>query len=336
MKIIFINFLFAKKWVTVLIALAIIIIIYNCSNKPTTTFNTPNTTLLQQPDTTTIPKDEFGDMVRYGRNILLQTAYYIGPNGIAGHYTKNKMNCSNCHQEAGTKPYSLNLMLSHTKYPQYRPREGKVLTLANRVNNCVMRPHSGDPLPLDSKEMTAILSYLKWINNEGLKNATADGYENVELPLLDRAASSTNGKIVYEKNCQRCHQENGEGQMLPNNITYLYPPLWGQYAYQPGSSMHRVTKQARWLKSNMPHDMAYWYKPILTDAECYDVAAFVNNDSLHKRPNPPTFDYPNINDKNMDYGKGPYRDTFSEYQHKYGPWPPIIAYYKTKGWKLVK
>ena len=96
---------------------------------------------------------------------MLNTAYYIGPDGVKGKYLGNKMNCTNCHQDAGTKPFSFNLMASHEHYPQYRAREGKVLTLAERVNNCVMRPHNGKPLPLDGEEMVAFLSYFKWINS---------------------------------------------------------------------------------------------------------------------------------------------------------------------------
>lgn len=115
-------------------------------------------------DTAKIPKDKFGESVRYVRQLMLNTAYYIGPDGINGKYLRNKMNCTNCQQEAGTKLYSFNLMDSHDNYPQYRAGEGKVLTLAERVNNCIMRPHSGKPLPLDSKEIIAFLSYLKWIN----------------------------------------------------------------------------------------------------------------------------------------------------------------------------
>ena len=117
-----------------------------------------------------IPAGKFGDEVRYGRELMINTAYNIGPEGINGKYTGNKMNCSNCHQDAGTKAFSLNLMSSHENYPQYRAREGKVLTLAERVNNCIERPHNGKPLPLDSREMVAFLSYLKWINGFAPKN----------------------------------------------------------------------------------------------------------------------------------------------------------------------
>jgi thiosulfate dehydrogenase len=304
-----------------------------CGNATSIKNELKEITTITPIDTTKIPNDAFGLMVRYGRNILLNTAYYIGPEGLAGSYTKNKMNCTNCHQDAGTKPFSFNLMLSHSRYPQYRPREGRVLTLADRINNCVERPHSGNPLPLGSKEMTAILSYLKWLNDQAPKMKDVQGYESVAIEFPKRAADPVKGQLIYTNQCVRCHGENGEGKMLPDNSTYEFPPLWGNEGYQPGSSMHRVIKQARWLKANMPNDLATWYKPVLTDEECFDVAAFVNNDSLHKRPNPKTFDYPNIADKNIDYDKGPFIDTFSEAQHKNGPYQPIIDYWKQKGWK---
>ena len=133
-------------------------------NKNTVAINAFDS-IYKLPDTSTIPNDKFGELVKYGRQLMLNTSYYIGPDGINGKFLGNKMNCTNCHQEAGTKPFSFSLMLSHEKYPQYRAREGKVLSMAKIVNNCVMRPHSGKPLPLDSKEMLAFLSYFKWINS---------------------------------------------------------------------------------------------------------------------------------------------------------------------------
>ena len=119
-----------------------------------------------------------------------------------------------------------------------------------------------------------------------------------------------------------------DGQKL-----YTYPPLWGEEGYQPGSSMHRVIKMARWLKANMPHDSATWKKPVLTDEEALDVAAFVNDDRIHKRPSPVTEDYPRPAEKAIDYGVPPFADSFSAVQHKFGPYQPIIDYWKAKGWK---
>src|SRR5687767_12473559 len=67
-------------------------------------------------DTSQITHDKFGEAVRYGRELMINTAYYIGPNGIKGSYLGNKMNCTNCHQEGGTKPFSFNLMATHDNY----------------------------------------------------------------------------------------------------------------------------------------------------------------------------------------------------------------------------
>lgn len=286
-----------------------------------------------QPDTALIPNDKFGQMVKYGRELMLHTAYYIGPEGVHAQYTGNKMNCTNCHQLAGTKPYSFNLMQSHARYPQYRSREGRVLSLAERINNCVMRPHNGKPLPLDGKEMIALLSYLKWINEQQNENTYNKGSSNLEVSFMNRAADPDRGSILYEAKCARCHGRAGEGVQTIDKITYVYPPLWGNESYQPGSSMHRIIKQAQWLKANMPYDSATWYKPVLTDEEALDIAAFVNDDRIHKRPAPPSFDYPNPAEKAIDYGKGPFVDTFSEEQHKFGPYMPIISYWKQKGLK---
>src|SRR5580765_1597955 len=181
-------------------------------------------------DLSTIPKGKFGDEVRYGRELMVHTAYLIGPDGVKGKYLGNKMNCTNCHQDAGTKAFSFNLMLSHEQYPQYRPREGKVLTLAERINNCVERPHNGKPLPLDGREMVALLSYLKWINGFVPQNKVFKGAKNLEILFPNRAASSERGSELFQLHCQRCHGTEGEGKLQVNNITYVYPPLWGEKA----------------------------------------------------------------------------------------------------------
>lgn len=288
---------------------------------------------LLQVDSTAIPNDKFGEEVKYGQQLMYNTAYYIGPEGINGKYLGNKMNCTNCHQQGGTKPFSFNLMLSHEDYPQYRAREGKVLTLAERVNNCVTRPHNGRPLPLDSKEMVAFLSYFRWINSFVPKDKPFKGQKNLPVTLPDIAANPEHGALLYEQHCARCHGKEGEGQLRPDQVTYTYPPLWGKYGYQPGSSMHRVIKQAQWLKANMPYDKATWDKPFLSDAEAMDIAAFVNDDSRHQRPDVKNFDYPHVEEKALDYDKGPFADTFSTAQHKFGPYQPVIDYWKAKGMK---
>jgi thiosulfate dehydrogenase len=286
------------------------------------------------PDTSTIPYDEFGEMVRYGRDLIVNTAYYIGPEGKVGKFLGNKMNCTNCHLDAGTRPYAFNFFSTHARYPQYRARENRILSLADRVNNCIERPHNGKHLPLGGKEMTAIVSYLKWLSAKVPVDGHVKGDGRVKMAFMDRAADPAKGAEVYKRECLSCHGADGEGKMRADNVCYEYPPLWGPKSYQAGSSVHRVIKMAAFVYANMPNKLATYDNPKLTQEEAYDVVAFINADSIHPRPKEVTkVDYPNINHKPIDYAKGPYLDTFTPRQHKYGPYQEIIDHYKKIGKK---
>jgi thiosulfate dehydrogenase len=298
-----------------------------------------DTPMYSPPDTSTIPHDMMGNMIRYGRDLVFNTAYYIGPNGTVGKYLGNKMNCTNCHIEGGTRPFGYNYFSAHARYPQYRGRENKILTLGQRINNCIERPHSGIPMPLDCKEMIAIECYIKWIGQGVPVGGHVKGDGALELKYPDRAADPAKGEVIYNTQCASCHAKDGEGTWNAEKTTYIYPPVWGMKSYQKGSSPHRVLKAARFIKACMPNKIAYWDKPVLTDEQAIDVAAFINDDRIHPRPekknskaNP---DYPDIKFKAIDYGTGPFEDTFSEMQHKFGPYQPIIDYHKAKNLPVI-
>lgn len=280
-------------------------------------------------DLDTLPDDFDGRMIRYGRELLVNFPEYLGPDGKVGQYAGNQLSCTNCHLDAGTRPFGLNFLSSHARYPQYRAREGKILSLADRVNNCVVRPLNGRPMPTDSEEMNAILMYLKWLSTGVKTGEHVPGDQPPELPLLTRAADPDKGKTVYVQHCQRCHGQDGQGVLDSTGKKYLYPPLWGMNSYQPGSSMHRLLKHAAFVYANMPFDQASPGKPILTVEEAYDVAAFVNDDRIHPRPKPNTVgDFPHLHTKPADYPFGPYDDPFSEEQHRFGPFQEILEWQK--------
>lgn len=287
------------------------------------------------PDTASLKDDDWGKMVKYGCRLVKNTAYYIGPDGVVSKNLGNKMNCTNCHLDNGTRPYGLNFFNSHKTYPQYRARENKILSMADRVNNCIERPHNGIPLKLDSKEMTAIISYIKWVG-ENYDPKKHDGYGLKYVDYGNKKADPKNGALVYETHCKTCHQADGGGKMDLDNVAYVYPPLWGKKAYQEGSSMHRVIKAASFIKYNMPNLKTNFDKPTLTDQEALDVAAFINDGSIHERPKSKYVCYPNFETKPMDYFKGPYHDGFSEEQHTFGPWDEIEKFYTDKGLKVHK
>ena len=307
-----------------------------CNNTPTpqqeTKKTVDDTPVFSPPDTSKIPHDAMGEMIRYGRDLVVNTAHYIGPEGTVGKYLGNKMNCTNCHIDAGTRPYGFNYFSAHARYPQFRGRENRILSLGERINNCIERPHSGIPMPLGSKEIIAMECYIKWVGTTVPVGGHVKGDDALELAYPNHPADIKAGEAVFAKHCASCHGANGEGVFTPDNSTYIYPPLWGMKSYQKGSSPHRVLKAARFIKANMPNKIATFAKPVLTDEECINVSAFINDDRIHPRPekknvktNP---DYPNIKFKAIDYGTGPFEDTFSEVQHKFGPYQPIIDYHK--------
>ena len=99
-----------------------------------------------------------------------------------------------------------------------------------------------------------------------------------------------------------------------------------------------MLKLARFVKANMPDKIAHWNKPVLTDEQAIDVSAFINDDRIHPRPlkkDKSIPDYPDIKAKAIDYYAGPYVDTFSETQHKFGPFKPIIDYHKAHNLPVI-
>jgi len=297
-----------------------------------------DTTVFAAPDTSTIPHDEFGEMVRYGRELIVNTAMYIGPNGKAGYYAANKMSCGSCHLDAGTRPFGYSFISTHAHYPQYRGRENEVLNVGERINNCIERPLNGFPLPLNSKEIIAMECYIKWLSQNVPVGQHVKGDKEAELEIPEKAADPEKGAEIFAANCASCHGKEGQGMWNADSSGYTYPPLWGNNSFQKGSSPSRVLKLAAFIKTNMPYKIASWQKPFLTDEQSIDVAAFINDDRIHPRPtkrNKTIVDYPDMKTKAIDYDTGPFQDSFSAMQHKFGPYKPIISYYKAHNLKVI-
>ncbi len=180
------------------------------------------------PDESTIPFNEEGDKIRYGKELIVHTAVYLGKQGSIASLT-NGMNCQNCHLYAGTQSFSNPFSAVAAIYPKFRERSGRTETVEFRVNECMQRSLNGKPLDSNSKEMQAMVAYIKWIGSNVTKNVKPNGAGTEELPPLDRAADTVKGKIVYETKCQRCHNAGGEGVWSEKEAEYTYPPLWGEH-----------------------------------------------------------------------------------------------------------
>jgi thiosulfate dehydrogenase len=274
-------------------------------------------TTWHSPDINLVPQTPEGDLIRYGRELIANTSKYLGPRGIVAQIT-NGMNCQNCHIEAGTRLPVNSFFAVASTYPRYRERSGRVESIEFRVNDCLQRSLNGNPIDSLSKEMRAIVAYLKWVGKEvkpGEKLSAA-----AELSFLTRAADTLKGKMIFQEKCMRCHQRNGQGVLDRDSADYRYPPLWGANSYNISAGMYRISSLAIFIKYNMPFDLAV-SGPQLSDEEAWDVAVFICSQPRPFKDFPD--DWPKLSSKPIDFPFGPYTDAFTQQQHKYGPFLPI-------------
>ncbi|HJP63467.1 MAG TPA: c-type cytochrome [Mucilaginibacter sp.] len=286
--------------------------------------SSPGVHLWIPPDTTELSGNAEAQLIKYGRSLVVNTAYYLGPKGIIAHKS-NGLNCQNCHLNAGTKLFGNNFSMVAIGYPRFKERSAMVETIEKKVQDCFERSLNGQKIDSNSREMKAFVAYLKWVG-KNVKKGTKPAGSGIEEPVfLDRAADTAKGRLVYVVKCQKCHGMDGHGQLNAKETAYIYPALWGDYSYNIGASIYRLSKFAGYVKDNMPFGVDYKSRQ-LTDEEAWDVAAFVN--SLPHPFKDIRADWPKLSTKPYDDPFGPYTDhLFSKDQHKYGPFAPIKKYY---------
>lgn len=319
-------------WPAILIGIIIVIVIAvqwidSRQHKEETALNQVD---VVQTDSAWIAPSLYGDdtttgnareMIIYGEDIFKHTGSYFGPHGSILQLT-NGMNCQNCHLDAGTRPWGNNLGAVFANYPQFRARSQSIQTVAGRVNDCFERSLDGHTIDTNSKEMQAVVAYIKWLGKDVPKGNKPVGTGIGHLPFLNRAADPLKGKVVYASLCQSCHGERGEGQLDPTGKEYSFPPLWGPHSYNDGAGMYRISNLASFVKSNMPFNQATHDHASLSEEQAWDVAAFI--DSQPRPHKDQSADWKNRGSKPFDFPFGPYLDHYSQKRHKYGPFDGMV------------
>ena len=277
------------------------------------------------PDIASVGDDPFGKLVKYGHALISDTANQIGPNAAdpAKRFTGNNLNCQSCHLDAGTRPYAMPLIGIWGQFPQYRGREGAVDTLEVRINGCMERSMNGRALASDSREMVAMLAYMRWLSGGIPAGATLIGAGTLRIKEPPRAADPARGAQVYADTCTACHGADGSGQRAASGAGYQIPPLWGPDSFNDGAGMSRVLTTAAYARHNMPFGTTF-DAPALSDEDAYDVAGYIVSQERPHKANLEN-DFPIRLEKPVDTPYGPYADGFSPAQHKLGPFAPIRA-----------
>ena len=209
------------------------------------------------PDISKIPHGPRGDSILLGMRIFQETPRY------AAAYVGNQISCGNCHIQGGTMTYAMPLVGAPSWFPLYSERAKRMISLEDRIQECVTRSENGSPLPHDSPEMLGLLSFFEWLSNSQPAGQPIPRRGLVSLPELQ--GDPVRGAAVYTNQCAGCHGEDGAG------VPPILPPLWGSGAYNVGAGMNQVKKMAAFVLHNMPQN-----KPgTLTPQEAYDVSAYV-------------------------------------------------------------
>lgn len=225
-------------------------------------------------DSTVFPTGPEGVEARRGFAILVATR-----DSMPG-YVGAGLRCVSCHLDNGRRANAIPLTGVYARYPSYNPRDNRVISIQDRVNNCFRRSLAGRNIPIDGVQMNAIVEYLAVISRGIPVGAHVPGEGMPTMVAL--IGDTLRGEAVYTQRCARCHGDNGQG--IPPAT-----PLWGARSYSVGASLARVSRAATFIRHNMPFDSA----GVLSDQQAFDVAAYVLS---HPRPDAP--------DKKLDFGAG--------------------------------
>ncbi|MBV6273778.1 c-type cytochrome [Alcaligenaceae bacterium CGII-47] len=232
----------------------------------------PGNKTFTPPPATSIPDEEFGQIVKKGQDIFMQTGQY------AKDYVGNSLNCVNCHLDAGRRPDASPLWAAYVLYPAFRSKNGHVNTLAERPQGCFQYSMNGAAPPADSETIVALESYMYWMAQQAPTGVKLEGQGYPRLAKPAQKPDYVRGKAVFTQNCALCHGAEGQGQSAQGKM--VFPPLWGDESFNWGAGMHSVSTAAAFIKANMPLGKG----GSLTDQQSWDVALYMNS---HERPQDP-------------------------------------------------
>ncbi|MGY0505271.1 c-type cytochrome [Luteimonas sp. e5] len=245
------------------------------ASQATTTADSTDEGDWKPPSEDSIPDDRFGEMVRMGRDIFMDTPKH------AAKWIGNDLSCQNCHLDAGRMANSAPLWGAYNLYPQYRQKIDGVDDFISRIQGCFIYSMNGTMPPADAPELRAIATYAYWLS-QGVPLGTrmpGAGYPKAEIKAAE-PADYARGEQVYTEYCAVCHGADGEGQRAGGR--QVFPALWGSNSYNWGAGMHQLDNASAFIKYNMPLGLG----GTLSDQQALDVALYIN---AHERPQDPRF-----------------------------------------------
>lgn len=231
--------------------------------------------VFQPPPESEMPAGDFGDVIRRGREIFVDTPR------AAPAYVGNSLRCVSCHLDAGRLADSSPMWAAFVSYPAYRSKTKSVTTFQQRLQGCFEYSMNGRAPPLGAPELVALESYAYWLASGAPVDPKLAGRGYPALATPAQPADFARGEKVYAENCTLCHGIDGAGQRTQDGYA-VFPALWGPDSFNWGAGMGRIGNAAAFVKANMPLGLPH----SLTDQQAWDVALYMNS---HDRPQDPRY-----------------------------------------------
>jgi thiosulfate dehydrogenase len=202
--------------------------------------------------------DDYESNIVFGYDIVMQTERY------AARYVGNRLRCTDCHLNGGTKPDALPLNVAGL-FPKWRSKNGVRNGIGLRIRECILYSHNGIMPPEDAPEVLAVAAYISYLSEGEVIGRTPEHFGVPTLPDTGMDPNPAKGESVYKRECAACHGADGRG-------TDAIPPLWGPDSYSAGAGMNKIEKAAGFIWANMPAGR----ERSLTQQEALDVAAYLH------------------------------------------------------------
>ena len=178
------------------------------------------------PPPETIPSGGRGEQIRLGHEIVVHTQRY------AKRYVGNKLNCTNCHLDAGLNPNAASFVGLSTQYPEYRARAGRKITLAERINECFQRSLNGKALSPNSSRLQAVIAYIEWLSQH-VPRGSRIAWRGIPRISPSRLADPSMGK-----------------PSLPRNVSFAMGPTdKGRWPVHRSGDRVRIALPQEWRES---------------------------------------------------------------------------------------
>ena len=144
--------------------------------------------VFRPPPESEMPTDEFGDVIRRGREIFIDTPR------AAPAFVGNSLRCVSCHLDAGRLADSSPMWAAFVSYPAYRSKNKSVNTFQQRLQGCFEYSMNGRAPPLGAPELVALESYAYWLASGAPINPNLAGRGYPALARPAQAADYARGE----------------------------------------------------------------------------------------------------------------------------------------------